>query len=623
MNTPTAGCSVSGQQVLTWSLGTNNLGAALPVIKFRAQIALGVASGSNLTNSAIIESPADGSTLAQRTASRNVGVLSPAVFSITKTATPSQIQSGDTFSYVITYQNTSATPANKPDVIDILPYAGDGSGTWNGVAEGRSPATSFAGTLQLLNLAAALPSGYTLYVTNAAPASIDKSPSAASNLNPGVGASMWCPATLSGGVVTLTGGGASCAGTTAGNLTAIRVLDNDSNFITSSGARILTLTFATTGNTAGNIYTNDTSAFAASGLALPVLSGDVAVPVVGATLGDRVFEDLNGNGVQDASDPGINGVTVTLAGINSLGVSVNDNTVTANVGGVAGIYRFTNLRSGNYTVTFAQPTGWVRSTKALVGVAATDSNIPGNSTSLSLSAAPVALGIGVTDNTVDAGYVRTGSLSGSVNVGTSTAIVGGTITLTGLDAFGNTVTQVTTTGVGGTYSFANVLPGSYTVTQSQPAAYSASLAVAGSAGGTVSGTNVITSVPLQSGQAATGYNFVQALGALLSVTKTDGRTTVSAGGSVTYTIVVNNAGPSDASGAVLRDQPSTGLSCATGGISCVATGGAVCPSVAPAATAIASLLSLPTFPDGLTIPALPNGGRVTITLTCAVKATGF
>src|SRR5207245_2210108 len=39
------------------------------------------------------------------------------------------------------------------------------------------------------------------------------------------------------------------------------------------------------------------------------------------SIGDFVCSDLNGNGVQDAGEPGINGVTLTLTGTTGAGVS--------------------------------------------------------------------------------------------------------------------------------------------------------------------------------------------------------------------------------------------------------------------------------------------------------------
>lgn len=59
----------------------------------------------------------------------------------------------------------------------------------------------------------------------------------------------------------------------------------------------------------------------------------------------------------------------------------------------------------------------------------------------------------------------------------------------------------------------------------------------------------------------------------LSITKTDGVTTATAGGSVTYTITASNAGPSTASGATVTDTFPAAL---TGTWTCVGAGGGTC-----------------------------------------------
>ena len=78
-----------------------------------------------------------------------------------------------------------------------------------------------------------------------------------------------------------------------------------------------------------------------------------------------------------------------------------------------------------------------------------------------------------------------------------------------------------------------------------------------------------------------------------------------------YSITVTNNGSLAANNAVVTDPAVTGLTCST--MSCAAAGGAVYP----AAPTVAVLQS-----PGLTIPALPNAGSVTLTLTCSVSATG-
>lgn len=101
--------------------------------------------------------------------------------------------------------------------------------------------------------------------------------------------------------------------------------------------------------------------------------------------------------------------------------------------------------------------------------------------------------------------------------------------------------------------------------------------------------------------------------ALLSISKTDGITSVAAGASTVYTLVASNAGPDAADGAVLKDSASTGLSCTlVTRPPANLTGGATCPAV-PADLFLAT---------GTAVPALPANSSVTLLVTCAVTATG-
>jgi uncharacterized repeat protein (TIGR01451 family) len=87
--------------------------------------------------------------------------------------------------------------------------------------------------------------------------------------------------------------------------------------------------------------------------------------------------------------------------------------------------------------------------------------------------------------------------------------------------------------------------------------------------------------------------------------------TVVSGTTVSYSIAVSNLGPDGANGSVLADPAPTGLTCTTA--SCTAAGGAACP-VPTGAALVAALQGA-----GATIPTLPNGGSVTVTLTCTVQ----
>jgi hypothetical protein len=82
------------------------------------------------------------------------------------------------------------------------------------------------------------------------------------------------------------------------------------------------------------------------------------------TIGDFVWSDTDGDGVQDAGEPGIPGVLVTLSG------AANATTTTDGAGG----YLFTGLAAGNYVVTVGTPSGTNPSPSAQGGDPSKDSN---------------------------------------------------------------------------------------------------------------------------------------------------------------------------------------------------------------------------------------------------------
>jgi hypothetical protein len=64
-----------------------------------------------------------------------------------------------------------------------------------------------------------------------------------------------------------------------------------------------------------------------------------------------VYQDLQGNGVRTAADPGVGGVTLTLTGTNDQGAAVSQ-TLNSNADGS---YSFTGLRPGSYTISQGAP----------------------------------------------------------------------------------------------------------------------------------------------------------------------------------------------------------------------------------------------------------------------------
>ncbi|MCA9296123.1 MAG: choice-of-anchor E domain-containing protein, partial [Phycisphaerales bacterium] len=121
------------------------------------------------------------------------------------------------------------------------------------------------------------------------------------------------------------------------------------------------------------------------------------VPLAGQ-IGDFVWSDTNGNGIQDGGELGIPGVTVNLldAGMVQIATTMTDG---------AGAYLFSGLAAGSYTVQFVEPGGFVESPAFQGGDTALDSNCVGGLAAVTL-ATPVDVNL-----TIDCGLTP---LSGQI-----------------------------------------------------------------------------------------------------------------------------------------------------------------------------------------------------------------
>jgi len=177
-------------------------------------------------------------------------------------------------------------------------------------------------------------------------------------------------------------------------------------------------------------------------------------------IGDYVWYDVNGNGVQDGTEAGIPGVTVTLSGAAS-GTTTTD----AN-----GFYNFGGLGAGSYTVTVATPAGYVASPSNQGGDPTKDSNGSPASVTLATDASvDQTIDFGFTNGTGEIGDFVWFDVNGNgVQDGGEGGIAGVLVTLSGA------ASGPTTTNANGYYSFGGLSAGSYTVTVATPAGYNAS-----------------------------------------------------------------------------------------------------------------------------------------------------
>jgi protocatechuate 3,4-dioxygenase beta subunit len=166
--------------------------------------------------------------------------------------------------------------------------------------------------------------------------------------------------------------------------------------------------------------------------------------------------DLNMNGIQDGAEPNLPGWTIVLDGYQADGTHVHLVTVTD----ACGNYAFLNLKPGVYTVTEELQDGWI------------------NITPLSREITIIE-GSDVTCGKF--GNVPFGSIAGwkfydwdldQMKDGNEPGIPGWEITLTGVLTNGRPVGPIVVhTDANGVWSFDNLLPGSYCVTEEQIAGW--------------------------------------------------------------------------------------------------------------------------------------------------------
>ena len=195
----------------------------------------------------------------------------------------------------------------------------------------------------------------------------------------------------------------------------------------------------------------------------PTWDGGLYIP---ASLGDYVWEDVDGDGVQDGGEPAVANVTVTLydAATNVLDTTTTDG---------SGFYSFTNLVPGVYFVGFTSPGGWQITLQDQGGDDTADSDAdPATGYTI-----PTTLISGENDPTWDAGLYQPASLGDfvwedvdgdGIQDGGEPGIPGVTVRL--YDAGSNLMASAITDGLGG-YAFTNLIPAAYFVVFQRPAGY--------------------------------------------------------------------------------------------------------------------------------------------------------
>ena len=185
-----------------------------------------------------------------------------------------------------------------------------------------------------------------------------------------------------------------------------------------------------------------------------------------ASLGDYTWMDVNRDGIQDADEPALPGVTVTLTYEDGSAVTdASGDPVAAVTTDANGKYSFENLLPGGYKVSFQAPAGFEATTSEAGDDRAADSNG---------ASASVTVAQGQTDDTIDFGAVGTGVIGDQLFVDVNQNGGGAPdagdkvlpnvkVMLTWTGPGGITRTYETVTDADGTYRFEDLLPGEYKV----------------------------------------------------------------------------------------------------------------------------------------------------------------
>ena len=176
-----------------------------------------------------------------------------------------------------------------------------------------------------------------------------------------------------------------------------------------------------------------------------------------ATIGDFVWQDTNGNGIQDAGEPGISNATVRLLDVSSNLLATT--TTTTN-----GAYAFTNLVPGTYLLQFVAPSGFVFTAQN----AGTNTAVDSDANPVTGMTAPVTLTSGQNDMARDAGLYRLAMIYGYGFMDNNANLVrdagdGPVTNMLAMIWTNGMLVASTRMDAAGYYSFLGLVPGTYEV----------------------------------------------------------------------------------------------------------------------------------------------------------------
>jgi uncharacterized repeat protein (TIGR01451 family) len=492
--------------------------------------------------------------------------LPQANLGISKSASPSTISVGQTTQFTLTLTNSGPQTGTNSTVIDGLP-AGLGTLTWvsSSVAGGASIGATSIASVTTFTGTVTLPVGSTITIVLQA---VGASATSAINSASIAAANTITDANLSNNVAT--------ASVVIGPTTDLSISKAASTPTLALGATTLfTLTVSNLGPTAV------TGARIVD--VIPANLGTVsfvsASGVAGATL---TANSLSGNTFTGTATLPVNS-TLTIA-LRAVGGTTSQVINSANVSPPSGV---TDAISSNNTGTAQVTIGG--QVDLSISKSANPSTLADSQTTV-FSLVVSNAGPSTATNAVVSDVLPSG-LNGATLISTSGA-AGGTVTATTSSSSRLTSTVTLPPGSSVTINFSALASG------------------VGSQVNNASVTAPVSVVDINTANNSASATVVIPVPAALAISKSNNTSTLAAGSTTSYVIVVSNAGPNAANNALLKDPAATGLQCT--GVSCSASGGAICPS-----TSVATLQGA-----GVPIATFPAVSSLTFTLTCGVTATG-
>jgi uncharacterized repeat protein (TIGR01451 family) len=563
--------TISGNTI-SWTITgitktVNGVGSNMPTFKFKVKFRNEAPTGDYLNSVKMTSSDSVLNATALPdgyvTAAKSLRIVAPDGYRINKSENRDLYEVNENISYDLNYSRTGGSVYNPGDFIDILPFNGDNSTSTFVKREDTltpNPATASSYNDVRANSTAglaSLPTGtngetfrYTTVVSNTIPNDPCHSANQPAGFIPTVATD---PCFLEYGLQgnkyvdgAVTGSGLIPWTTTPpadlGTVTAIRFASTAHPV--GGPTRTVKVVIAPKGNKQTDVYCNSFSGRIPE-VSLNIVSNDVCAKVVSGTISGSIWRDVNNNGTatNTESEPNIfAAIEVSLLVKDSSGAFVpyidpETGLALKTSTDSAGLYKFTELPSGTYQteVTYLRDYGIQTfdlddGSKPATATPATfiSANNSGNLVLVG-PAGNIANGTTFTDVSdkplVNFSYTQPVSISGfnyvdlnndGIKQATETPIAGTLVTLTGA---GLATPLTTNTLADGSYVFANLVPGTYTVTMSQSPLYADgkdTTGVGADTAGTTAQDDKIVGINLTSGQDSITNNFGERLPATIS-----------------------------------------------------------------------------------------------------------